>query len=405
MVVQGLCGFAKPAATQAWAVAAICLGCMIASKGEIAFNLFGFLCQMAALVFDSIRLVLVQVLLQSRKMDPLVAIYYYAPVGFICIAVLQPILEGPAIEAVKSVGFWTMFGNGLVAFALNVASVYAISSAGSLVISLAGVSKDIILIAASAMFFGSHVAGLQVFGYSITIAAIFVYRGAESGLGPAVLHEAVGKARNYYRHFLAGAVLLAGTLTLYLCAETPIVSGLTMVSVHHAPIEVPLNSSIPLSQATMTALGNHLYAEKYDADYTVYVASDCKRDCRSQILRETIDRRRSDHVVYLGPRTTMNPSAPSIWRLFEYLSLAQPIGVLGGSHNSPVYTDYMAFDLSEEAQIQSVSKVMDDWVNQGNITDEILPWMRLDATKFRKMQHVHSKYLPVTSKLLVSSDL
>jgi len=67
-------------------VSVIVLGVIIASYGEIAFVLVGFVFQVCMIVFESIRLVMVQKLLSSPeyKMDPLVSLYYFAPV-FPCI--------------------------------------------------------------------------------------------------------------------------------------------------------------------------------------------------------------------------------------------------------------------------------------------------------------------------------
>jgi hypothetical protein len=63
-------------------VSVIVLGIIIASYGEIAFVFIGFVFQAAGIVFESVRLVMVQKLLSSAeyKMDPLVSLYYFAPV-------------------------------------------------------------------------------------------------------------------------------------------------------------------------------------------------------------------------------------------------------------------------------------------------------------------------------------
>jgi hypothetical protein len=63
-------------------VSVIVFGIIIASYGEIAFVLIGFIFQACGIVFESIRLVMVQKLLSSPeyKMDPLVSLYYFAPV-------------------------------------------------------------------------------------------------------------------------------------------------------------------------------------------------------------------------------------------------------------------------------------------------------------------------------------
>ena len=63
-------------------VSVIVLGVIIASYGEIAFVFVGVVFQACGIVFESIRLVMVQKLLSSPeyKMDPLVSLYYFAPV-------------------------------------------------------------------------------------------------------------------------------------------------------------------------------------------------------------------------------------------------------------------------------------------------------------------------------------
>lgn len=48
----------------------ISTGCALAAYGEVHFELFGFLCQCAAIVFESSRLVMIQILLQGLKVRP-----------------------------------------------------------------------------------------------------------------------------------------------------------------------------------------------------------------------------------------------------------------------------------------------------------------------------------------------
>ncbi len=63
-------------------VVGIVLGVALASFGEIHFSWIGFLYQSGGIVFEAMRLVLIQILLSGdgQKMDPLVSLYYYAPV-------------------------------------------------------------------------------------------------------------------------------------------------------------------------------------------------------------------------------------------------------------------------------------------------------------------------------------
>jgi hypothetical protein len=70
-----------------------CAGCFIAASGEVRFSAFGLVCQTSAVIVsapsqcvvdrqvESMRLVLIQVLLKEYKMDPLTSIAMYAPVS------------------------------------------------------------------------------------------------------------------------------------------------------------------------------------------------------------------------------------------------------------------------------------------------------------------------------------
>lgn len=59
-----------------------------------------------------------------------------------------------------------LLANGAVAFALNVSTLMLIQRIGGLALSLAGVGKDITLIAGSVVVFGGRVGGLQILGES-----------------------------------------------------------------------------------------------------------------------------------------------------------------------------------------------------------------------------------------------
>lgn len=111
-------------------VSFIVLGVIIASIGEIKFVLIGFLFQLGGIFFEAIRLVMVQRLLNSAeyKMDPLVSLYYFAPICAIMNFCFSVIFELPRISMaeVYHVGLITLLLNAMVAFALNVSVVFLV---------------------------------------------------------------------------------------------------------------------------------------------------------------------------------------------------------------------------------------------------------------------------------------
>lgn len=124
-------GVSQPSLKVFLNVSAIVVGVVIASFGEVKFVLIGFLYQVGGIVFEAIRLTMVQRLLNSAeyKMDPLVSLYYFAPVCAVMNFTVALFWELPKVsmDEVYHVGLFTLFLNGLCAFLLNVSVVFLVS--------------------------------------------------------------------------------------------------------------------------------------------------------------------------------------------------------------------------------------------------------------------------------------
>ncbi|KAJ8106490.1 hypothetical protein OPT61_g9502 [Boeremia exigua] len=171
-------------------VSFIVLGVVIASFGELQFVMVGFLFQVAGIVFEATRLVMVERILSSKefKMDPLVSLYYYAPACAVMNTLVLIFTELPTLTMsdINRVGGLTLFANAGVAFLLNVSVVFLIGKTSSLVLTLSGVLKDILLVLASMFLFRDPVTLIQAFGYSIALGGLIYYK-----LGSDKLKEAL----------------------------------------------------------------------------------------------------------------------------------------------------------------------------------------------------------------------
>ncbi|KAI5301596.1 hypothetical protein KEM56_001566 [Ascosphaera pollenicola] len=174
-------------------VSVIVAGVIIASIGEIHFVLLGFIYQIGGICFEATRLVMVQRLLSSPeyKMDPLVSLYYFAPICAILNGIVALIVEVPdmSFDNFQRVGAATLLLNAIVAFLLNVAVVFLIGKTSSLVLTLCGVLKDVLLVTLSCVLFGSPVTPLQIFGYTIALGGLVTYQ-----LGFGTIKEYMGHA-------------------------------------------------------------------------------------------------------------------------------------------------------------------------------------------------------------------
>ncbi|KAI9807748.1 MAG: hypothetical protein M1826_004458 [Phylliscum demangeonii] len=180
IVASWAMGLSRPNFQTLFNVSFIVLGVVLASFGEIEFVLIGFLFQVGGIIFEAIRLVLVQRLLSGAeyKMNPLVSLYYFAPICAIINGIVSLIFEVPKLHAadIWNVGVWTLLVNAMLAFALNVSAVFLIGKTSSLVLTLCGVLKDILLVAASMLIWGTRVMPLQMIGYSVALGGLIYYK-------------------------------------------------------------------------------------------------------------------------------------------------------------------------------------------------------------------------------------
>lgn len=181
-------------------VSVIVVGVVIASIGELKFVVIGVVFQILGIIFEALRLTMVQRLLSSAefKMDPLVSLYYFAPVCAAMNFAVALVWEIPkvSIDDFYRVGLFTLFLNGLCAFLLNVSVVFLIGKTSSLVMTLCGVLKDIMLVAASMLIWGTQVTALQFFGYSIALGGMVYYK-----LGYEAIKGYAGEAGRQWAEF------------------------------------------------------------------------------------------------------------------------------------------------------------------------------------------------------------
>lgn len=85
---------------------------------------------MAGIVFEAVRLVMVQRILSAPefKMDPLVSLYYYAPACAVINGLFTLFWEIPkmSMNDIYNLGVITLLLNAAVAFALNVSVVFLV---------------------------------------------------------------------------------------------------------------------------------------------------------------------------------------------------------------------------------------------------------------------------------------
>ncbi|KAL6849431.1 hypothetical protein ACO1O0_008971 [Amphichorda felina] len=174
-----LWGLTHPTPSTLANILVIVAGVAMASAGEIRFSWVGFLYQVGGTIFEAMRLVMIQVMLSAEglKMDPLVGLYYYAPIcaGMNMLVAFWTEVPYFRVEDLYRTGFSMLFLNALVAFMLNVASVCLIGRTSGLVMTLTGILKSILLVITSVLLWRTPVTLLQSAGYSTALAGLVYY--------------------------------------------------------------------------------------------------------------------------------------------------------------------------------------------------------------------------------------
>mmetsp|Transcript_25027 Transcript_25027/g.72066 ORF Transcript_25027/g.72066 Transcript_25027/m.72066 type:complete len:347 (+) Transcript_25027:125-1165(+) len=179
----------------AWIVA----GMSMAVVGEVHFVLVGFALQLVSQVGECGKNVLGEWIMRGSdlRLDPLTFTMFMSPM---CLAVL---LCGTAITWRPEVGaraaeWWSVLvPNACLAFTLNVAVALVIKECSAVTFVLAGLVKDMAIVAVCVLVFGELVVLQQLVGFSICLAGILAWSHMRLRPDAAVarcLRAAVGEA-------------------------------------------------------------------------------------------------------------------------------------------------------------------------------------------------------------------
>lgn len=157
-------------------VVLVCFGVFLAAYGELLWSTFGVILQVAAILVEASRLVTIQVVLKEISLGPLDSLTLYAPACALMLFIAS-ILTGELFKltTLEVAYLLQLLGNVIVAFALNLVTLWLVMETSSLVLTMCGIVKDILLIFLSKLIFKSFFTPLQVVGYTISLASIYAF--------------------------------------------------------------------------------------------------------------------------------------------------------------------------------------------------------------------------------------
>mmetsp|Transcript_11793 Transcript_11793/g.43090 ORF Transcript_11793/g.43090 Transcript_11793/m.43090 type:complete len:344 (-) Transcript_11793:362-1393(-) len=182
-------GTEKPSLRLFLTILWIGLGVMIASFGELEFNMFGTILAVAGLSCESLRLVLSQRLLQADdiRFNAITGVYFTAPLSFVVLFALFLCFEYSSLEAfvVSHVNptevLLVLLSNGVMAFFLNLSVYQVLQLTSAITYGVMGQMKDWVNMLVAIPVFNNTVTGIQVAGYSLAVSGVFYYKRLRQG--------------------------------------------------------------------------------------------------------------------------------------------------------------------------------------------------------------------------------
>lgn len=162
-------------------VTIIAFGTAIASAGEVNLDITGVLIMLASEAFESIRLVMTQLLLTGLKFHPIEGLMYLAPACTFWLLLGSFVLER---QAMMAEGAWLLvreapvqfFMAAIMGFAVNSLAYIVIQTASSLTLKVLGTVKNAIVVVIGVVLLNEKVTFIQGIGYALSLAAFFWYQ-------------------------------------------------------------------------------------------------------------------------------------------------------------------------------------------------------------------------------------
>ncbi|TIB27593.1 hypothetical protein E3P78_00024 [Wallemia ichthyophaga] len=178
----------SPSLSMAVIIVIIAIGVVLMVSAETSFVLSGAIQVMSATAAGGLRWSLTQILLQKQKYglkNPLIILYFLAPVMFACLILLSVIFESwwdifhsdyfqfGALHSLKSC--LMIISPGFLAFGMVLSEFKLIERSSIITMSIAGIFKELLTIFISSAIFGDTLTPINVTGMCITILGICVY--------------------------------------------------------------------------------------------------------------------------------------------------------------------------------------------------------------------------------------
>lgn len=173
-----------PRASLVLVIGIITVGVVLMVATETRFQLEGFILVVTASAMGGLRWALTQILLKENPStsNPFSSIFHLAPIMFVALVIVAMIIEGPI--ALVNAALWSQRGllaipillfPGILAFLMTASEFGLIQRTSVVTLSVAGIFKEVLTIALSAIIYGDELTPMNISGLLVTILGIAVY--------------------------------------------------------------------------------------------------------------------------------------------------------------------------------------------------------------------------------------
>ncbi|EFN55220.1 hypothetical protein CHLNCDRAFT_134469 [Chlorella variabilis] len=148
---------------------------------KVNLNLTGMFIMLLSELFESIRLVMTQLLLTGLRFHPIEGLMYLAPACTFWLLIGSTVLELRPMLASGAFGLMLerpvkFLAAAMMGFAVNSLAYIVIQSASSLTLKVLGTVKNALVVCLGIVLLAEKVTAIQGMGYGISVAAFFWYQ-------------------------------------------------------------------------------------------------------------------------------------------------------------------------------------------------------------------------------------
>jgi len=176
-------------------VSVIVVGCIVSSKGDVAFSSLGFVLAFSGNIFRAIKATIQQMML-SKSPDGKAAFTPLEVLAWTCLpcslimCVWSLIAEGMAPAKMLATPTTSLIGtmavSGLIACSLNLAVLFVIKELGAVGTQLIGQAKTLLVVLGSMALFGEKVTAFEGIGFILVMGGVWGYNYMEAKPDKAV---------------------------------------------------------------------------------------------------------------------------------------------------------------------------------------------------------------------------